>query len=489
MNRLLPASWRAVPGGLRLFVGIDLRRPASWIALAMGGWLGWCCAAATADQSGGIAMLSAAVLAVAAIGDIPLAVCLPAGRGRQFLWGCAWACERAGWPLVGIMLGILAAGGMPSFESVPAATVGALLAAVTTVASMLSGAKAADAASLALLMAAASAAASVGLAPRLGGSFIGGVAAWLLLGGLVLAWSRSQRTAIEAVLPGSHRAGHAAGGDVLHVDAFPANGPLRQTLSRLAMVVALAAMAGWLVLEPAIEPIVGGGPDHVGQNGLWDRLVQVHQAAIVWALFTAAWFIALAVPQATLQDGMAGVRGWEHLFRTAAHVRHDSAARWWSIWSLRPGPVRFAGGVALSQAAILGWPVLVCVVLSLPTPAAARLPLCIVIGLAVAAVVVTALVAVGAAVHVSRDTTFATTLAIAVAIAVGALTIATGSMLPGRQPAQPASPIPPSLAPLARQRSRGGELGDLVLLETQAACETSQSGLRKRAGKNDRRDS
>ena len=483
MNRLLPASWRAVPGGLRLFVGIDLRRPASWITLAMGGWLGWWCAAATADQSGGIAMLSAAMLAVAAIGDIPLAVCLPAGRGQPLFW----CCERAGWPLVGMMLGILAAGdGMQSFEIVPTATIGALLAAVTTVASRLSGAKAADAASLTLLMAAASAAAGVGLAPRLGGSCIGGVAAWLLLGGLVWAWSRSQRTAIEAVLPGAHRAGHAAGGDVLHVDALPANGPLRQTLSRLAMVVALAAMAGWLVLEPAIEPAVEGGPDHVGQNGLWDRLVQVHQAAMAWALITAAWFIALAVPQATLQDGMAGVRGWEQLFRTAAHVRHESAARWRSIWSLRPGPVRFAGGVALSQAAILGWPVLVCVALSLPTPAAARLPLCIVIGLAVAAVVVMALVALGAAVHVSRETVFATTLAIAVAIAVRALTIATGSMLPDRQPAQPASPNPPSLAPLVLQRPRGGELGDLVLLEAHSTCESSQSRLRKRAGKNDR---
>jgi hypothetical protein len=444
--------WRNVPGSLRLFVGIDLRRPASWIALAMGVWVGWWCAASTSAGSS-IAMLSAAVLAVAAIGDIPLAVCLPAGRGQPLFW----CCERAAWPLVGMMLGMLAGGGvMPCFESVPAATAGALLAAVTTVASRLSGAKAADAASLALLMAAASAAASVGLAPRLGGSCIGGVAAWLSLGGLVWAWSRSQRMAIEAVLPGSHRAGHAAGGDVLHIDALPANGPLRQTLSRLAMVVALAAMAGWLVLEPAIEPAVGGGPDSVGQNGLWDRLVQVNEAAMAWAVFTAAWFIALAVPQATLQDGMAGARGWEHLFRTAAHVRHESAARWRSTWSLRPGPVRFAGGVALSQAAILGWPVLVCVVLSLPSPSAARLPLGIVIGLAAAAIVVPAIVAFGVAVRASRETIFATTLAIAVAIAVGGLTIATGSTLADRQPAQPGPPIPPSLAPLVLQRLRGG---------------------------------
>ena len=444
----MPSSWRIAPGLLWLFVGIDLRRPASWIALAMGGWLGWWCAAATADQSGGLAMLSAAMLAVAAIGDIPLAVCLPAGRGRQFLWGCAWACERAAWPLVGMMLGMLAAGGgMQSFEIVAAATAGALLAAVTTVASRLSGAKAADAASLVLLVASASVATAIGLASRLGGSCVGGVAAWLLLGGLVWAWSRSQRTAIEAVLSGSHRAGHVAGADVLHVDALPANGPLRQTLSRLAMVAALAAMAGWLVLEPAVDPTVGGGLGQGGQNGQWDRLLQVHQAAMAWALFTAAWFVGLAVPQATLQDGMAGARDWERLFRTTSRARRGGAA-WRPRLSVpRLGPVRFAGGVALSQAAILGWPVLVCVVLSLPTPSAARLPLGIVIGLAAAAVVVSAIVAFGAAVHASRETMFATTLAIALAIVVGGLTVAAGSMLPDRQPASPSfpSPLPPAL--------------------------------------------
>ena len=436
--------WRNVPGLLRLFFGIDLRRPASWITLAMGGWVGWWCATATADQSGGIALLGAAVLAVAAIGDIPLAVCLPAGPGRQFLWGC----ERAAWPLVGMMLGMLAGGGVrdsfqpESFELLAAATAGALFAAVTTVAGRLASAKAADAASLTLLLAAASAVVGSGLASWLGGSGPGGVAAWLLLGGLVWAWSRSQRTAIEAVLPGSHRPGHVAGADVLHVDALPANGPLRQTLSRLAMVAALVAMAGWLVLEPVVDPTVGGGLGQDGQNGQWDRLLQVHQAAMAWALFTAAWFVGLAVPQATLQDGMAGARDWERLFRTTSRARRGGAA-WRPRLSVpRLGPVRFAGGVALSQAAILGWPVLVCVVLSLPTPSAARLPLGIVIGLAAAAGVVSAIVACGAAVQASRETMFATTLVIALAIVVGSLTVAAGSVLPDGQPNSPSSPSP-----------------------------------------------
>jgi hypothetical protein len=93
------------------------------------------------------------------------------------------------------------------------------------------------------------------------------------------------------------------------------------------------------------------------------------------------------------------------------------------------------------------------VVLSLPTPSAARLPLGIVIGLAAAAIVVSAIVAVGAAVHASRETIFATTLAIALAIVVGGLAVAAGSMLPDRQPGSPSlsSPLPSQL-----QRLHGG---------------------------------
>ena len=453
--------WRNMPGLLRLFVSIDRRRPASWITLAIGCWLGWWCSSRAAAD-GGIAMLSAAVLAVAAIGDVPLAVCLPADRGRQLLWGCAWACERAAWPLVGMMLGILASGGGPasfgpeSFGMLAAATAGALLAAVTTVAGRLAGgATAADAASLTLLLAAASAAAGSGLASGLGGSGAGGGVAWLLLGGLGWAWSRSQRAARETLLPGTPRAAQVGGADVLHGDALPANGPLRQTMTRLAMVAALAAMAGWLVLEPSVDPGSGGGQDHAGLQGQWEQLVQFQQAAVAWALFTAAWFIGLAVPQATLQDGMAGAPDWERLFRTTPCARRSDAAWRPDLWAPRVGPVRFAGGVSLTQAAVLGWPVLVCAVLSLPTPAAARLPLVIVIGLAVAAAVVTAIVWLGTNVRASRETTFAAAVAIMVVLVVGILSIIANDVLSDRRPARPTSPIPPSLASPLLQRLRG----------------------------------
>ena len=218
------------------------------------------------------------------------------------------------------------------------------------------------------------------------------------------------------------------------------------------MVAALAAMAGWLMLDPAIDPASGGGHGPVGQTvsrlGPWDRLAQGNRAAVAWALFTAALFVVLAVPRATLQDGVVGAVGWERLFRTAAHVRHGGAAGRRGIASLRPGPARFATGVALTQAAILGWPVLVCAVLSLPTPAAARLPLGIVIGLAGAAAVVAAIVSLGAAVQASRETAFAAALAITLAITltvvVGSLALSADSTLPARQPAQP---NPPSLVP------------------------------------------
>jgi hypothetical protein len=461
----MPPFWRVGLTMLGIAVSIDRRRPASWITLAMGCWLGWWCSTLAAAD-GGIAMLSAAVLAVAAIGDVPLQVCLPADRGRPFLWGCVWACERAAWPLVGMMLGMLAGmlvggGGLVSFGSeslgmLAAATAGALLAAVTTVAGRLAGgATAADAASLALLLAAASAAAGSGLASWLGGSGACGGVAWLLLGGLGWAWSRSQRAARETLLPGSPRATQVAAGDVLHADVLPANGPLRQMMTRLAMVAALVAMAGWLVLEPAVDPGSGGGQDHASLQSQWEQLVQFQRAAVAWALFTAAWFIGLAVPQATLQDGMAGARDWDRLFRTAPRARRSGAVWRPGLWAPRVGPVRFAGGVTLTQAAVLGWPVLVCAVLSLPTPAAARLPLGIVIGLAVAAAVVTAIVFIGGTVRASRETTFAAAVAMMVVLVVGILSITANDVLPDRQSTRPTSPISPSLASPLLQRLRG----------------------------------
>jgi Kef-type K+ transport system membrane component KefB len=146
------------------FAGIDLRRPASWIACASGLFVGWWFAVwTTADDSivGSMAMLLTAVAVVAAIGEPPADLCRPTGRSSFGAWLLVWTAERAAWPLIGVALGMAVAGGYPAATgSLVMATLGALLAVVTMVVSRLSGAKAADAASLTLVMAAASAAAA-----------------------------------------------------------------------------------------------------------------------------------------------------------------------------------------------------------------------------------------------------------------------------------------------------------------------------------------
>ena len=452
------------------FAGIDLRRPASWIACASGLFVGWWFAVwTTADDSivGSMAMLLTAVAVVAAIGEPPADLCRPTGRSSFGAWLLVWAAERAAWPLFGVALGMAVAGGYPAATgSLVMAALGAVLAVVTMVVSRLSGAKAADAASLTLVMAAASAAAGVAIDLRLAVVHWGAVAVWLLLGLLAWAWSQALAANTDAVPTAMNPAEYRGGGDVLHLDVLPAAGRLRQTLTMVAMGTALLAMAAWLVLDPAPEDIGVGARDPVAEGGGALPLVQT---AVAWAFFSAAWFIGLAVPQATLQDGIAGATGWERLFRTAAGPAAGGLGLRRFIRIPRIGPGRFAGGVALTQAAILGWPAVVCTVLSLPTPAGARLPLGIVVGLGLMAAIVTGSVALGVVAKASRETRFAATLAIVVAIV--ASTLMTASLFSGDE--QPASPSLPNLVPQLLQWPGSGELGKLVLLQTAPSCQTS----------------
>jgi hypothetical protein len=438
---------------LRVCVGIDFRRPASWIALAQGAWAGWWWSAvAAADPviAVGMGLLAAAVATVAALGDMPLELCSqvacrPSGTAGQnplhtlrqsAAW--IWACERTAWPLVGVVLGGTAAGGTQELLGALAVTVvGAVLAALTVLASRAAGAKAADAASLTLLVATASAAAAVCVA-RPAAALPVATAVWLVLVGI--AWNVSRRlsapvdrgfaesqASTQAQAQASVFGGRVmsrGGSDVLHLDALPASGPLRQILSRLAMVISLAAMAGWLVLMPAP---MGGHEEISAKTDMEARGAEASAVAVAWALLSAAWFIGLAVPQATLQDGVAGSAGWERLLRTAARAGHGGPSPRKLFPILRPtlprlGLVRFAGGVALSQAAILGWPAVVCVVLSLPARSSSGAPLGIVIGLGTAAALVMAGVAIGAAVGATRETVFAGLLALVVGVlAIGAV--------------------------------------------------------------------
>ncbi|MEI6256004.1 MAG: hypothetical protein WCQ77_05085 [Planctomycetota bacterium] len=399
-----------------LLARIDARRPASWIALKMGATAGWWCGLAQLDAAvaaGMLAMLSVAVAVVAATGELPLDLCGattsdyrggPVFRPR----GLAWACERAAWPLVGFLVGLMAVmlvagGGLALLPTLALGLLGAVLAAVTGITSRQAGAKAADAASLTLAIAAASVAsgATVGAAVESRCLFVAsatGIVAWLLLGGVAWGWSRAAAAAAEPGMDLAQRGGPGSGVDVLHLDALPASGPLRQLLARLAMAMALVAMAGWLVLEPGRaagdEPAAGIGP------------------ADAWALLSIAWFVALAVPQGILQDGVAGAEGWEHLFRTTPRPRGYWQRSWLRTHVPHRGPLRFAIGVALSQAAILGWPPLVCAVIAVSNPARSWPPAVIVLSLTAAAAMVTVIVMLGGLVRASRETMFAVTLAV-----------------------------------------------------------------------------
>ena len=426
---------------LRLFAGIDLRRPASWIALASGlcaGW--WCSVWISADQSivGSSAMLLAAVAAVVAIGEPPVDLCRPTAAGSFGGWLWIWASERAAWPLIGVVLAAVVVGGgdPPSRESLAMAALGTLLAVVTTVVGRHSGAKAADAASLTLVLAAASAAVGVAIDAWRTAIIPGAFVAWLLFGLLAWAWSRSLAATPDSVSAAMSHVEYGGGGDVLRLDILPSAGGLRQTLTMVAMGTALVAMAVWLVVEPAGEQNALGPGDLV-DRGM--RVLTATQRAVAWWFCSAAWFVALAVPQATLRNGIAGATGWEQLFRTAAGRTADARAgrRFLRIPPL--GPSRFAGGVALTQAAMLGWPALVSTVLSLPTPAGARLPLGIVVGLGLLAALLVAGVAIGFAMKASRETTFAASLALVVTAVVGTL-VAVSSFQREEVPTSPSQP-------------------------------------------------
>lgn len=411
-----PAALSAIEA-VRLFVAIDSRRPASWIALVAGAVAGRACGSLAAGSTAAIAaaVLAAAATAVAAIGDLPLdlfgAPLLRSRRGRR--WVVAWAAARAVWPLAGFAAGMLpfAARGVVVVAFASGACA-ALAAAVTVARVRLAGAGAADAASVVLAIAAASGAAAC--APRKAPLLAAAAAAiaWLACGAFAGGWSRL--TSALGAWPldafgerGPTAVAEAARGPLAR-DPFPAAGPLRHGLERLAMASALVAMAGWLVLEP----------EHAGSRV---------PAATAWACLSIAWFVALVAPAATLQDGAAGSAAWQRLFRAAATRGPAdggvgpprSIGR--RFGDVRPGTVRFAAGAALAQAAILGWPPLVCALVTLPSPGRAVPPALIVALLVAAAVTTVAVVAVAVAVGMARETMFACLVGLAVGAAVFAL--------------------------------------------------------------------
>jgi len=423
-------GWRVGPGLLSLWTAIDARRPASWIALAAGGWSGWWLIAGASGIAAGMVMPLAAALAVAAIGDLPSDRLISRGADARGGWSLLWACERAAWPWAGLQIGMLVAGAA-SLAAACDAGAGTLLAPLIMEAARRRGAGAADAASIALLSAAAGAAVSSAAAAGAGGAG-GGVPAvvWLLAGGLAWAWARIGTAATGA----DPIDGQRHGVELVQTDVLPANGPLRQWLTGLAMGASLVMMAGWLVLDRGGQAGGDGRP-------AWTTLV--------WGLSAAAWFIALAMPLATLQDGVAGAGAWDRLLRSAARRKpvRETAFGW--LDRARPGSLRFAWGVAWSQANILAWPTLICAALSVTAPSAVVPTLGIAAGLAALAAIVMVGVAATDAARGSRETAFALGMSLTLLVA----TCLWGIFAPAARQGRPISPSPTALL---LQRLRGG---------------------------------
>lgn len=281
---------------LMLLATIDARRPATWVAVAVA-------AAAVAVLAGSapagwpapsvVALLLGAAIAVTALGDVA-ELRSPAGIDR------GWLAERVAWPL----LAWIAAAALR--QDVPLLACGGvgILAAATLVAGVARrGATGADAASAALVVASAAVAAG-----------------W---------WA-------ESLWPGPSSA--ATGAAVVVLGTAAAVGPrssvrfrLRRALTAAGMIGAVAGMVAWLFLA-------------------------ANRAGLDLAA-SLAWFAALAVPEATLGDGVSHARVWRRLERAAARAAGGRLR-------LPPGRTRDGVFAVLTTGAILGWPPLVAALLA-----------------------------------------------------------------------------------------------------------------------------
>lgn len=403
----MPMLHKAVRLAARL-VGIDARRPASWLTLAAA----ICCGAVPETAAGAAlpAFVAGAVLAVAAIGDLPVAAGVTLGHGSRAV--AIWLVERVAWPGVGLALvafdHCLRRG--PAGLTLPgAAAVGLAAAALTVFVARRRAANAADASSLTLISAGVAA-----VAGALGGSIVGArplmsavagelavaLAAWLALG--VVALGIERRAGIEP--------------DWLHDASRTGHTPprlLRTALTAAAMGTALVAMVGWLFLDPL-------------RAGFLPPL-------------SLGWFIALAVPEATLGDGVAHTVGWRRLARSAADAtprRHLAST----------GRGRDAVAATLSNAAILGWPPLVAAALAAGNSEGAWAAAITVLALAAAAVALATVARALEAVAATPETAHAVALALLLAVqaAVPARSVQPG--LGGEPPRLPGLPLPASVA-------------------------------------------
>lgn len=386
----------ALPEWLRfaLFcVRLDARRPASWLMLAAAALAAGC-------TSGMVALGVGAVLAVGAIGELPISACASLGRGSRA--AAVWLVERAAWPVFGLALGAMAIPPAADAAAGPwASLAGTVAASLTHFVVRRRGVPAADAGSLTLVLAglaaAAGATATAHGAFRQGWPMEAAAVVWALA-----AWAVAATTAL--VIEWRRRAASAW---------LPEAGPprmLRLWLTAIAMASALAAMVGWLFLDPSRSRLL--------------------------PMLSAGWFVALAVPEATFGAGGADDAGWRRLWRSAA-----GGAPW------RPGGVghvRHALSTAATTAAILGWPAVVAAALGGGSSVGVRAAAVTVLLLAAAAFVLIAVVGSCAAAGASAETAqavafaFAFTLFAALVLPDAGVVAAARALGPNRPVAQTA---------------------------------------------------
>jgi len=357
---------RVVPVLLR----IDRRRPASWLML-VGAFASGACLAPLV-RAGVVPLVAVplvgAILAVGALGDLPLC-------GGVAWVSAVWAGVRAAWPAVGFGAGAAARGATAGnswqlgVAVVIASLIGGVAAATTIRFARRRGASAADAASLALVAAGASAACGWLAGPR------GSDGADLAVAGSIAIFF-----------------GAAAGIVASRCGAARAPKALRNLLTLAAMVTALGGMVAWLFLDPA-------------RAGL-DLTVSL------------AWFVALAVPAATLGDGVSHMAGWR---------------------LLGPGRMRAALVSVAGDAAILAWPPLVSAAVMAASPERARPALVTLLALVVAAGVLLVVSWVSERLRIAPETGQAAALGIALVACMG-VALAGGQPPSGnaKQPSLPA---------------------------------------------------
>ncbi len=388
----------------RLFMRVDARRLASWISLliTMVGsyWLQFLAVNGSLSVGAGMmgAMLVGTLSTAAAIGDVPIGICQAYGGGGTTA-AVIWVSERTAWPLTGILLAAAASGESIAVLLAAAMLLASLLTAVTITKSRLLGARAADAGSLSLMMASAAIAAgySVGAchagnaAHEQNAAFTVASAVWCALCLVAWLWSRVSESSPELA------AGSAARGSygVLRHNTLPTEGCLRRLLTGLSMGAALFGMVGWLFLS-------------------------VNRAEF-YCLLSVVLFICLAVPQATLLDGCATMTALKDLFRSAAKIRSTGLLQRLGLQRLglqRLGRPRFSYGVALSHAALLGWPPLVSAACMLQTQSRAWESAAIVVSVAAVATLLTIVTMLLPTALASEETAYAFMLLLVIVIAL-----------------------------------------------------------------------